>query len=123
MKMLQVHTDGLNGFTKRALARARKIDAGKKIERSISITFDDPVAMVELLTAQRVRLIHQVRLRPASITELANTLQRDASAVRKDVTLLEKAGVILTEKRIHPGHGQIRFVTPVAQMVLLTTAI
>lgn len=123
MKKLKVHTDGLAGFTKRAMVRARKIDAGRKIEPSISITFDDPVAMVELLTAQRVRLIHQVRLCPASITELASTLRRDTSAVRKDVSLLEKAGVIQTERRTHPGHGQIRFVTPVAEKVMLTTAI
>lgn len=118
---LTVHTDGLEGYTTRALARARKVDRKEPLAPEVSITFDDPIAMAEILTVQRVRLVQQVRTQAASISDLAKTLKRDPSAVRKDVLKLKRVGVIKTEQRVNPGHGRVQFVMPAAKEYRLTT--
>jgi len=118
-----VHTDGFEGYTVRALARARKLDRKERLKPEVSITFDDPISMAEILTVQRVRLIQQVRTQSASISELAKTLGRDASAVRKDVLKLERVGVVKTEQRVNPGHGMVKFVIPAARAYKLTTVL
>jgi len=120
---LVIHTDGLEGYAKRALARARKLDRKERIKPEVSITFDSPLAMAEILTVQRVRLLQQVRTQSASISELARALKRDAASVRKDVLKLERAGVVRTEQKVNPGHGRVKIVTPVARGYRLTTVL
>jgi predicted transcriptional regulator len=117
---LTVHTDGLEGYKVRALARARKLDRKEPLKPEVSITFDDPVSMAEILTVQRIRLVQQVRKQSASISDLAKTLKRDPSAVRKDVLKLERVGVLKTEQRVNAGHGRVKFVLPVAKEYKLT---
>jgi len=51
---LRINTDGFEGYAKRALERARKLDRREAIKPEITITFEDPLAMVEVLTAERV---------------------------------------------------------------------
>lgn len=118
---LKIYTDGFAGYNKRALARARKLDRKERIKPAVSITFEDPIAMAEILTVQRVRLFQQVRVQPASISELARVLKRDASAVRKDVERLERAGVVTTLPMVNPGHGRMKIVSAVAKEYRLTT--
>lgn len=120
---LIIHTDGFEGYAKRALARARKMDRKERIKPEVSITFDSPLAMAEILTVQRVRLLQQVRSQSASISELAKVLKRDAAAVRKDVLKLERAGVVRTEQKVNPGHGLVKIVSPVAKGYQLTTVL
>jgi predicted transcriptional regulator len=120
---LTIRTDGFEGYAKRALARARKLDRKERLKPEVSITFEDPIAMAEILTVQRVRLFQQVRTQAASISELARILKRDASAVRKDVARLKRAGVVVTEERVNPGHGRVKIVMPVAKEYRLTTVL
>jgi predicted transcriptional regulator len=120
---LTIHTDGFEGYTKRALARARKLDQKERIKPEVSITFEDPIAMAEILTVQRVRLFQLVRTQPSSISELAKILGRDVSAVRKDVVKMERAGVVMTEERANPGHGIMKIVLPVAKGYRLTAVL
>jgi predicted transcriptional regulator len=120
---LTIHSDGFDGYAKRALARARKLDRKERIKAVVSITFDNPLAMAEILTVQRVRLLQEVRTRSVSISELATMLKRDVAAVRKDVLKLERAGVLRTEQKINPGHGRVKIVSPVAKGYRLTAVL
>ena len=81
----RINTDGFEGYAKRALERARKLDRREAIKPEITITFDDPLAMVEVLTAERLRLVQKVRMKSSSITALAAALKRDPKSVRRDV--------------------------------------
>jgi predicted transcriptional regulator len=122
MKM-KINTDGLEGYAKRAVVRARKLDRRERIKPEITITFDNPLAMVEVLTAQRIRLVQKARRKSVSITELAAALGRDPKSVRRDVKKLEKAGVVRTREQINPGHGRAKIVEPVAREFRLTSVI
>ena len=120
---LRINTDGFEGYAKRALARARKLDRREPIKPEITITFDNPLAMLEVLTAERIRLVQKVRTKSSSISALAAALGRDPKSVRRDVLKLERAGVVRTREEINPGHGLVKIVEPVARECQLTAVI
>src|SRR5579859_7631758 len=79
----------VEAFIERSLERARKLDRGERLPSEITRTFEDPSDLLRVLSAQRVRVLHAVRARPAPVSELAGALGRDRKAVRRDVALLE----------------------------------
>ena len=120
---MKINSDGFEGYAKRALARARKLDRGERIKPAVSITFEDPLAMVEVLTAERLRLLKKVRTRSLSVSGLAAALGRDPKSVRRDVVKLERAGVVRTREETNPGHGRAKIVEPVAREYRLTAVL
>jgi predicted transcriptional regulator len=120
---LKINTDGFEGYAKRALNRAKKLDRGETIKPEITITFEDPLAMIEILTAERLRLVQKVRTKSASISALAAALKRDPKSVRRDVLKLERAGVVRTRDQVNPGHGRVKIVEPVAREYRLMAVI
>lgn len=112
---VHIRTDGFEAYSKRALTRARKLDHKAPIRAEMTITFEDPLAMVEVLTAERLRLLRQLRAKPLSMTALATTLNRDARSVRRDVSKLEHFGVLRTREQVNPGHGRVKIVEPIAR--------
>lgn len=119
----KIRTDGLEGYAKRALDRARKLDRGEPIEAEITVTFADPLDMLEVLTASRLRLMEAARKRKHSVSSLATALRRDPKSVRRDVVKLEQAGILRTHEEINPGHGRVRIVEPIAAKVELRTSL
>jgi predicted transcriptional regulator len=120
---LRINADGFEGYAKRSLERARKLDRREAIRPEITITFEDPLAMVEVLTKERLRLVQAVRIKPSSITALAAALKRDPKSVRRDVLKLKRAGVVRTCEQINPGHGRVKIVEPVARQYRLTAVL
>jgi predicted transcriptional regulator len=112
----RIYTDGLEGFKKRALARARLMDAGLPFPPSRGITFESPAEMVRLLTPARLDLFAAVKKETVSVKDLARTLGRDVSAVRRDVSALEKFGIVHSQHVVNPGHGRVRMVSAPASI-------
>jgi predicted transcriptional regulator len=67
--------------------------------------------MVRLLTPARLDLFSKVKKQTLSIKDLVQLLGRDASAVRRDVAALEKAGIVTSRQVVNPGHGRARMVS------------
>jgi len=112
---LKIHTDGFEGFAQRAIERAKRMDRGERITPSKGLTFESPMQMFEVLTAQRLRMVEVARTKPYSVTALAKKLKRDPKSVRRDVAKLEQYGVVRTREEINPGHGRVKIVEPVAK--------
>jgi predicted transcriptional regulator len=119
MRKLTIHADGIEGYSKRALARARKLDRSERIEPEVTITFEDPLQMSAVLTASRLRLVQEVKKRAISMTALASELKRDLKSVRRDVGKLERVGVVRTREQVNPGHGRVKIVETIAKQVRL----
>ena len=113
----------VEAFAGRSLDRARKIDRGEKLPSEISMTFEDPSDLVRVLSAERVRVIHAVREKPAPVSELAVTLRRDRKAVKRDVSLLESFGLVIAREEINPGHGRRRIIEPRAAKYQLVATV
>jgi predicted transcriptional regulator len=118
-----VSSGSVEAFVGRSLERARKMDRGEKLPSEISMTFEDPADLIRVLSAERVRVIHAVREKPAPVSELALTLRRDRKAVKRDVSLLESFGLVSGREEINPGHGRRRIIEPRAAKYKLVATI
>jgi len=85
---------------------AHLADSGQLIEEEKTISFEDPADLLQVLTTARLAIMRVVLERPRSITEVAECLGRDRSAVKRDVALLSDAGLVVVEDKPLPGHGR-----------------
>lgn len=102
---------------------ARRADRGGTFDGTITLSFEDTRRMFEVLTQNRQALVREVMRQPDTIPDLARRLGRDRIAVSKDVSLLEKVGIVLSERVSNPGHGVHKLVRPVASRVELVSVI
>jgi predicted transcriptional regulator len=114
----KVFTDGFEGFVKRHKERAERMTAGLPVPVSRGITFESAEEMAQLLTPARMRLFARLKKRRLSVQELACELGRNISAVRRDVSALEKFGLVESEHVVNPGHGLIRMVSAPERVII-----
>lgn len=120
MTKVVIRTDQVAGFFAGAREAARRADRGEAFEGKITLSFEDPQKMFAVLSEGRRRLILEVMHQPMTINELTHRLRRNRSAITKDVGLLEKMGLIVSERQANPGHGIqkiVRSIAPKIEMV------
>lgn len=104
---LTIGVDGDGAFFVRGRDTSRRADRKAPVVASFRLTFEDPLDMARFLTPARVRLIEEVRRHEDSVSGLARRLRRDLSSVRRDVNALERAGLVVRDDAINPGHGRM----------------
>jgi predicted transcriptional regulator len=117
---VKIKTGSTSEFFDRLRGHAEELDRGESLHAEITISFEDPMELLNVLTAERVRLLRRAKAGSLPISDLAAGLKRDVRAVSRDVVLLEKAGLLRTSYRANPGHGRLKIVEPVAQEYRLT---
>jgi predicted transcriptional regulator len=122
-KNLSVSTGTAEEFFDRSSKRARLLDRSEKLAAELRLTFEDPADLLRVLTAQRVRVIHAVRKKPAAVTDLAVVLKRDRTAVKRDVKILTSFGLVKIHEEANPGHGRRKIVQPLASKYELIATI
>jgi predicted transcriptional regulator len=119
MDKLVIKTATEDDFFKRGKQLAALADAGAALPEEHTITFEDPLEMVRILSAARIVLLRAVKMHPGSITSLSTRLKRDRSTVTRDVAILKKAGLVTVEQKVLPGHGQMKEVKATAHRLKL----
>ena len=112
-----VRTGDAAGFFDRAKKTAQRADQGGEFNGTVTLSFEDPQKMFTVLSDARRRLMKEIMQEPKTISELAGCLHRDRSAVTKDVGLLERVGLIVSQRQSNPGHGIQKLVKPVATKI------
>jgi predicted transcriptional regulator len=120
---VSVKEDNAEGFFNRVRSHAEKLDRGETLPPEIVISFEDPIEMLKVITSERVRLLRRVKGGAQQVSVLAAGLKRDVRAVSRDVSLLEKAGLLRTRYQPNPGHGRLKVVESVAQDYKLMTSL
>jgi len=87
------------------------------------LTFEDPADLLQVLTSQRLGILRAVRRQPSPVCDLARLLNRDSSAIKRDVKVLVSFGLVKTHDEINPGHGRRKIVEPLASKYELTATI
>ncbi len=121
MSKIVIRTDDVSGFFSRAKDAAQRADRGDAFENKLTLSFEDPQQMFSVLSEARRRLMLEVMQEPRTINQLSNLLHRNRSAITKDVGLLEKLGLLVSQRQANPaGHGIqkiVRSVAPKIEMV------
>ncbi len=120
MGKTEIRVERPESFFERGRKLAKIADRGGQIPSSRVVAFEDVESLLHVLSEKRVVLLRQVKVEPSSIAGLAKKLNRDRSAVTRDVQVLERFGVIHVTERLLPGHGKQKWVTPVARNIELT---
>jgi predicted transcriptional regulator len=123
MRKAEIRVESVDSFFERGRKLAKAADRGDRIPDSRVVAFEDVEDLLCLLTAKRVLLLKQVKETPTSISMLAKKLNRDRSAVTRDVQILERFGVIQVTEKPLPGHGRQKWVTPLAGEIQLTAVL
>jgi predicted transcriptional regulator len=119
MTKLTIETAPDEDFFQRGRRLARSADRGEKLPDERIVSFEDPGDMMQLVTAVRLAVFRAARDRPGSITEISARLQRDRSAVKRDVDALEQAGLVTVADKILPGHRRMKEVHVTAKRISL----
>lgn len=120
MTKIVTRADDVAGFFSRAKDAAGRADRGEAFEGKVTLSFEDPQRMFTVLSQARRRLMLEVMRQPRTINELSQRLHRNRSTVTKDVGLLEKMGLLVSQRQTNPGHGiqkVVRSVAPKIEMV------
>ena len=116
-KKIVVRTGDVAGFFDRAKNAAQRANQGGEFEGKVTLSFEDPQKMFTVLSVSRRRLMQEIMQEPKTINELAGRLHRDRSAITKDVGLLERMGLIISQRQSNPGHGVQKLVKSVAAKI------
>lgn len=114
MTKLTVKTGTEQDFFKRGRQLARVADRGETLPEERIVSFEDPADLMKLITGARLALFRAVKEMPGSITQIAERLHRDRSAVKRDVDELERAGLVTIADKVLPGHGRMKEVRAAA---------
>jgi predicted transcriptional regulator len=119
MKNVVIKTATEQDFFARGRRLAKVADAGKRLPRETVISFEEPADLLRVLTSARLDLFRAILAQADSITGIATRLNRDRSAVKRDVDELALAGLISVEDEVLPGHGRMKRVRAVGQRLTL----
>ena len=120
MRKTEIRVERVETFFERGRKLAEAADLGAAIPSSRVVAFEDVESLLHVLTEKRVLLLKQIKETPTSISLLAKKLNRDRSAVTRDVQLLERFGVVEVTDKPLPGHGRQKWITPLAAEIQLT---
>jgi predicted transcriptional regulator len=120
---IKILADGVEGHIRRSLERTARRERGERLEPEKILNFEDPVMMVECLSAERIRLVETARKKPLSISALAEELGRNRGSVTRDVNKLKQFGLLRLREQINPGHGIVQIVEPVASRIEMRAAV
>jgi predicted transcriptional regulator len=98
---------------------AHALDTKKNIKPVRKLIFQDPLELLQFLTEAKIKLINRIRKHPDSITNIAKAVHRNRVAVQRDVSEMEKFGLVKISEEINPGHGKHKIVELVASTLKL----
>ncbi|MBL8434646.1 MAG: MarR family transcriptional regulator, partial [Zoogloea sp.] len=97
----------------------RAADRNEALPSESTTSFEDPADVVKLITTARLALLRAIKEMPGSITQIAERLRRDRSAVKRDVDELARAGLVTVSEKVLPGRGRMKEVRATAQRISL----
>jgi len=124
IKFTKVKTGTVEDFFASIKRAMRSADSGEIAEsRCATLTFVYPAEMLHFLSAAKIKLITRIRKHPDTVTNIAKFIKRDRSSVYRDISQLEKFGLVKIHEEINPGHGRHKIVELTSPVLKLEAVI
>ena len=102
MDEVKLRVEGRDVFWSRAMAVARRIDAGDYTPEAASLSFPTMDGFLQLVTPERWHLLRTLRRHgKVSVHSLAMALERDEQGVDADVAALLAVDLIVRDEAAH----------------------
>ncbi len=119
LKSITIKTGKVEDFMAHVKSVMRALDKKEPLKPSHTLTFADPLEMLQFLSETKLKLINSIRRHPDSISNIAKAIKRDRAAVFRDIKEMEKFGLVKTYEEINPGHGRHKMVKVAANKLKL----
>lgn len=116
---MNIIIESTEDFFKRGKATAVLADKGLLKEQSRIVSFENSEDLARVVSAAKIDLFREIRLRSGSITDIAQRLKRDRSAVKRDIDVLQSVGLVELHTLKNAGHGTKKEVSASESQVLM----
>ena len=116
---MHIKIESTEDFFARGKVTASLADKGLLEKESRIVSFEDAEDLARVVSAAKIDLFRTIRLHPGSITDIAQRLKRDRSAVKRDIDVLQAIGLVDVRPMKNAGHGTKKEVVACDNQVLM----
>lgn len=116
---MHIKIESTHEFFSRGKAIASLADKGLLKKESKIVSFEHAEDLAKVVSAAKIDLFRTIRLKSGSISEIAQRLKRDRSAVKRDIDVLQSIGLVELHTLKNAGHGTKKEVVACENQVLM----
>ena len=116
---MHIKIESTDEFFSRGKAIASLADKGLLKKESKIVSFEHAEDLAKVVSAAKIDLYRAIRLKSGSISEIAQRLKRDRSAVKRDIDVLQSIGLVELHTLKNAGHGTKKEVVACDNQVLM----
>lgn len=102
---MQIKIESTEDFFSRGKSIAQLADNGLLKNDSKIVSFENAEDLAKVVSAAKIDLFRSIRSRSGSITDISKRLNRDRSAVKRDIDVLQSIGLVDVLTINNAGHG------------------
>ena len=116
---MHIKIESTEDFFVRGKAIASLADKGTLEAAGKIVTFENAEDLASVVSAAKIALFREVRAHSGSITDISKRLNRDRSAVKRDIDVLQSIGMVEVITTKNEGHGIKKQVVACDRQVLM----
>lgn len=116
---MHIKIESTEDFFARGRIAASLADKGSLVKESKIVSFENAEDLAKVASAAKIDLFRAIRTRSGSITDISRRLNRDRSAVKRDISVLQSIGLVDVRTTNNAGHGVKKEVVACESQVFL----
>ena len=116
---MHIKIESTEDFFSRGKSTATLADKDLLEKESRIVSFENAEDLAKVVSAAKIDLFRTIRLRSGSITDISKRLNRDRSAVKRDIDVLQAIGLVDVRPIKNAGHGTKKEVVACDNQVLM----
>lgn len=102
---MHIKIESTNDFFARGKMTASLADQGLLRNESKIVSFENAEDLARVASAAKIDLFRSIRSHSGSIADISKRLNRDRSAVKRDIDVLKSIGLVDIKTMSNAGHG------------------
>lgn len=116
---MHIKIESTEDFFAKGKVTASLADKGLLANESRIVSFENAEDLAKVVSAAKIDLFRSIRACSGSITDISKRLNRDRSAVKRDIDVLQSVGLVDVRIMNNAGHGTKKEVIACDNLVLM----